>query len=75
LQGAAILPVTIVGGHESWPPRRVLPRPGRITIVYHPPVAPTSGVPPRVAAPELARQVRAVIASRLPPHQQPLDGD
>jgi hypothetical protein len=32
-------------------------------------------VPPRVAAPELARQVRAVIASRLPPHQQPLDGD
>jgi len=74
-QGAAILPVTIVGGHESWPPRRVLPRPGRITIVYHPPVAPASRVPPRVAAPELARQVRAVIASRLPPHQQPLDGD
>ena len=74
-QGAAILPVTIVGGHESWPPQRAFPRPGRITIVYHPPVSPALGVPPRVAAPELARQVRAVIASRLPPHQRPLDGD
>lgn len=74
-QGAAILPVTIVGGHESWPPQRVLPRPGRITIVYHPPIAPASRLPPRVAAPELAHQVRAVIASRLPPHQRPLDGD
>ena len=72
-QGAPILPVTIVGGHEAWPPQRALPRPGRITIVYHPPVAPAPGVPPRVAAPDLARQVRAVIASRLPPHHQPLD--
>ncbi len=73
--GAPILPVTIVGGHESWPPQRALPRPGRITIVYHPPVTPAPGVTPRVAAPELARQVRLAIASRLPPHQQPLHGD
>ena len=73
--GAPIVPVTIVGGHESWPPQRLLPRPGRITIVYHPPIKPTPGVPPRLAAPELARQVRAFIASRLPPHQRPLDGD
>lgn len=71
--GAPILPVTIIGGHESWPPQRLIPRPGRITIVYHPPVAPEPGAPPRVAAPELARRVRAAIASRLPPHQQPLD--
>ena len=73
--GAPIVPVTIVGGHESWPPQRILPRPGRITIVYHPPIEPASGVPPRVAAPELARQVRAVIASRLPSHQRPLEQD
>ncbi len=74
-QGAPILPVTIVGGHESWPPQRTLPRPGRITIVYHPPVKPAPGVAPRAAAPELAWQVRAVIASRLPAHQRPLDRD
>ena len=74
-QGAAILPVTIVGGHESWPPRRVLPRPGRITIVFHSPVKPLPGASPREAAPELARRVRAVIASRLPLDQHPLDGD
>ena len=73
--GVPILPVTIVGGHESWPPQCALPRPGRITIVYHPPVTPAPGIAPRVAAPELARQVRLAIASRLPPHQQPLHGD
>ena len=28
-----VLPVTILGGHEAWPPGRVLPRPGRLTIV------------------------------------------
>lgn len=72
---APVLPVTIIGGHEAWPPQRRLPRPGRVTIVYHPPVTPVPGVPPRVAAPELARKVRAVIASRLPPHQQPIDAD
>ena len=34
------MPVTIIGGHESWPPGRRLPRPGRLTIVYHPVIAP-----------------------------------
>jgi 1-acyl-sn-glycerol-3-phosphate acyltransferase len=31
-----VLPVTIVGGHASWPPGRMLPRPGRLRIIYHP---------------------------------------
>ncbi len=73
--GAPVLPVTIIGGHESWPPQRVFPRPGRFTIVYHPPVIPPPGAAPRLAAPELAHRVRAAIASRLPPHQQPLEGE
>ena len=30
--GAPVLPVTIAGGHASWPPGRTLPRRGRITI-------------------------------------------
>ena len=38
--GIPMLPVTIVGGHESWPPGRILPRPGRLTIPYHSPMTP-----------------------------------
>lgn len=67
--------MTILGGHESWPPQRRFPRPGRLTIVYHPPVSPEPGANPRLAASELALRVRGAIASRLPPHQQPTDGD
>jgi 1-acyl-sn-glycerol-3-phosphate acyltransferase len=67
-----VLPVTIVGGHESWPPGRVLPRPGRITIHYHPAMKPPAEGGLR-AARALADQVRDVIASGLPPHQQPVE--
>lgn len=70
--GVPVLPVTILGGHEAWPPHRLLPRPGRMTIVYHPPIAPAPGTDLRTAAHELARQVKAAVASRLPPLQQPL---
>jgi 1-acyl-sn-glycerol-3-phosphate acyltransferase len=35
---APVVPVTIVGAFESWPARRRLPRPGRVTITYHPPL-------------------------------------
>ncbi|HXH84939.1 MAG TPA: lysophospholipid acyltransferase family protein, partial [Candidatus Tectomicrobia bacterium] len=34
--GAPVLPVTIDGGHACWPPGQALPRPGRVTITYHP---------------------------------------
>ncbi len=71
--GAPVLPVTIIGGHEAWPPQRLLPRPGPITIVYHPAVPPPAGADARTAARDLSRQVRTAIASRLPPHQQPAD--
>lgn len=71
--GVPVLPVTIVGGHEVWPPHRLLPRPGRITIIYHPPILPPAGADLRTAAQALARQVRDAIASRLPPHQKTVD--
>lgn len=73
--GAPILPVTIIGGHEAWPPGRIFPRPGPITIVFHRPVVPPPGASPRQAAQDLQRQVRAAVASRLPPHQQPTGAD
>lgn len=67
-----VLPVTILGGHESWPPGRVLPRPGRLTIIYHQVISP----PPdpgdlRHAARELADRVREAVASRLPAVVEP----
>jgi 1-acyl-sn-glycerol-3-phosphate acyltransferase len=66
-----VLPVTILGGHDAWPPGRALPRPGRLSIVYHPVIAPPGATDSRAAAQTLARQVRDAIASRLPPAQQP----
>ena len=66
-----VLPVTILGGHDSWPPGRVLPRPGQLSIVYHPVISPPREPDARVAARVLARQVRDAIASSLPAAHQP----
>lgn len=60
-----VLPVTIAGGHESWPPERVFPRPGRISITYHPVLEPDPSLEPRQAASVLALRARAVIAGGL----------
>jgi len=66
--GAAVLPVTIVGAHEAWPPGRRLPRPGgRIRITYHPPMRAATGVDPRQAAVDLAERVRSVVMSAMTP--------
>jgi len=68
--GVPVLPVTIAGGHESWPPHRRLPRPGQLLITYHPVITPVAGDDSRAAARQLADRVRAAVASALPPHQQ-----
>jgi 1-acyl-sn-glycerol-3-phosphate acyltransferase len=69
--GVPIMPVTIIGGHESWPPARRLPRPGRLTIIYHPIITPPADVDVKSAARDLAHRVHAVVASALPSHQRP----
>ncbi|HTY80075.1 MAG TPA: lysophospholipid acyltransferase family protein [Candidatus Bathyarchaeia archaeon] len=69
-----VLPVTIVGGHASWPPGRVLPRPGRLRIIYHPVLPPPDVADTRVAARMLAEQVRDAIATGLPDTEQPAAG-
>lgn len=66
-----VLPVTILGGHEAWPPGRMLPRPGRLTIIYHPVVTPPAGGDLRHAAREMADRVRDRVASRLPQPPEP----
>ncbi len=65
---APVVPVTIAGGFEAWPAGRRLPRPGRITITYHPPVTRKDLPPeaPRKAQPALmADLVRQRIAAVL----------
>ncbi|HEY2993794.1 MAG TPA: lysophospholipid acyltransferase family protein [Methylomirabilota bacterium] len=64
--GVPVLPVTIVGGHRAWPPGRVLPRPARITIIYHRPLVADPALDPRAAAGDLATRTRAAIVSALP---------
>jgi 1-acyl-sn-glycerol-3-phosphate acyltransferase len=66
---APVLPVTIVGGDRSWPRGRILPRPGRITITYHPTLRADPARDPRAAARDLADRTRAAILSAMP------DGD
>ena len=65
--GVPVLPVTIAGGYESWPPSRVVPRPRRITITYHPPIHSDPGLRGRDAALLMQRQTRDAILSALPP--------
>lgn len=69
--GVPVLPVTITGGHESWPPGRMLPRPGRLAITYHAVVPPPTGRDLKAAARLLTSQVREVVASALPGHLRP----
>ncbi len=69
--GVPILPVTIAGGHEAWPPGRPLPRPGTITITYHPLAYPDTGRDAREAARDLGERTRSVIAESLPARPSP----
>jgi 1-acyl-sn-glycerol-3-phosphate acyltransferase len=60
-----VLPVTIAGGDQVWPPGRALPRPGNITITYHPLLRAETAPDARTAASNLAERTRAVIAATL----------
>jgi 1-acyl-sn-glycerol-3-phosphate acyltransferase len=68
--GAPILPVTIHGGTQSWPPGRLLPKPGNLRITYHPLLHSDRALEPRQAAVDLARRVRGLIAETLTPARQ-----
>jgi 1-acyl-sn-glycerol-3-phosphate acyltransferase len=60
-----VLPVTIDGGTRAWPPGQLFPRRGHIRITYHPLVVSDPSLESRLAALELARQTREVIAGNL----------
>ena len=60
--GVPVLPVTIAGGEQAWPPGRAFPRPGRITITYHPPIE-VEKVPEKTSKTELRSRAR-LLATR-----------
>ena len=62
---APVLPVTIAGAWETWPPGRRFPRRGRVTITYHPPEFPKRGTDSRDAARDLRDRVVAAIGAAL----------
>jgi 1-acyl-sn-glycerol-3-phosphate acyltransferase len=69
--GVPIVPVTIKGAGKIWPVGRMFPRPGKLTITYHPPIeveriaeqASRSEVKERARA--LARSTHDVVAGAL----------
>jgi 1-acyl-sn-glycerol-3-phosphate acyltransferase len=61
-----VLPVTITGGFESWPPHRMLPRRGEVTITYHPIVRADPRLDRRTAARRLEESTREAILSAMP---------
>ncbi len=60
--GIPVVPVTIVGAHEVWPKGHFKITPGKITIVFHPPMDPQAFA----SRDELMQAVRAKIESALP---------
>jgi 1-acyl-sn-glycerol-3-phosphate acyltransferase len=58
-----VLPVTIYGTFQAWPPGRSLVKGGKITVVVDPPI-PTVGMT-REDTGRLAEEARAVISKRF----------
>jgi 1-acyl-sn-glycerol-3-phosphate acyltransferase len=63
--GVPVLPVTITGADRAWPPGKLLPRPGRITITYHPALHADPALDARDAARDLADRTHAAILSAM----------
>jgi 1-acyl-sn-glycerol-3-phosphate acyltransferase len=64
--GVPVVPVTLLGTYESWPKTRFALHPGTATVVFHPPLDPRD-YGDRDA---LMQDVRAAIASALPPERR-----
>jgi 1-acyl-sn-glycerol-3-phosphate acyltransferase len=58
-----IVPVTISGAHKVWPPGKLVPRPGRIRVTFHPPLHPRESAGREEPAMQVVQTVRDRIAS------------
>ncbi|MBI3939869.1 MAG: 1-acyl-sn-glycerol-3-phosphate acyltransferase [Acidobacteria bacterium] len=75
LEQTPIVPVTVSGAHRVWPPQRRLPRPGKVTLTFHPPIHPRDFPPSTEGgsqkpeggsrASQIALKVKKTIASAL----------
>jgi 1-acyl-sn-glycerol-3-phosphate acyltransferase len=65
--GVPILPVTIRGANRVWPANHLLPRPGKVQIIYHPVfhVEQRPGEEPRACARRETERLAKIIASAL----------
>jgi 1-acyl-sn-glycerol-3-phosphate acyltransferase len=77
--GAPIVPVTICGAYKVWPVGKVFPRPGKLTITYHPAIE-VPRAAERISSLELkerarilARKTRKAVAAALDPASLPED--
>lgn len=61
--GVPVVPMTIVGTHYVMPKARYSIKPGRVTVIFHPPIEPKDFV----SRDCLMEKVRAAIESGLPP--------
>ena len=64
--GVPVVPVTLLGTHESWPKNRFALQPGTATVVFHPPLDPKN----HADRDALMEAVRNTIASALPPERR-----
>jgi 1-acyl-sn-glycerol-3-phosphate acyltransferase len=60
--GVPVIPITIVGTHYAMPKARFSIRPGKVTVIFHPPIEPKDFVSREC----LMEKVRAAIESGLP---------
>ncbi len=64
--GVPVVPITIVGTHDIWPKGRFAIKPGRVKVLFHPPIEPKDFGDRE----SLMEKVRTVIDSGLPPEYQ-----
>src|SRR3984893_15516223 len=60
--GVPVTPITIVGTHYAMPKARFSIRPGKVTVIFHPPIEPKDFVSREC----LMEKVRAAIESGIP---------
>jgi 1-acyl-sn-glycerol-3-phosphate acyltransferase len=71
-----ILPVTIVGGFDAYPPHYIFPRPYKVKVIYHEPIKlspPSKNSQLKDYMREEMERLRSLIASELPLEALPLE--
>lgn len=73
VHGAPIVPVTISGGYEIWPTGKILPRFGKVRVIFHPRIPvervadETTNVELKRLARSLALEAHTIVANALDP--------